>query len=552
MRIHCSTSIFSKAVSVPMLASAVLILILATAGASTPAQAQTYKDIYNATGGNQIQNPTGVLAQGRDGNLYGASTNGGTFYGAIFKVTPGGKAKVINDIGYFPSGGVTLGTDGDFYGVDGDGGVFGNCGEAACGQVYKVTAAGKLTILHDFTNEGDGESPQSSPIEATNGIFYGTSNSTVYSVTSKGVFTTLHNFTGSDGTTPSGALVQGSDGNLYGETVSGGSSGDGVIYKITPSGDFSVLHYFTGAPDGSQGYFPLMQASDGNFYGVTLAGGSFYGIIFQLTPAGKYTVLHTFSDGPGDGAAPAAGLMQATDGKIYGVTSGGGTSNYGTIFSITTGGGVYSVIYSFVDATGANPSSPLRQNTNGLLYGETYVGGNLSLCGSGCGALYSLDLGLGPFVSLMTTSGAELSKVEILGQGFSKSGSEVKFGGVPATAVTVTGSTFITATVPAGAQSGAVTVTTGSTTLTSIQKFYVLPAVTSFSPASGPVGTPVTIMGSALTETTAVAFNGVAAKFTVNSDTQVTADVPTGATTGKITVTTPAGSASSKTSFKVK
>jgi uncharacterized repeat protein (TIGR03803 family) len=430
--------------------------------------------------------------------------------------------------------------------------VFGNCGEAACGQVYKVTAAGKLTILHDFTNEGDGESPQSSPIEATNGIFYGTSNSTVYSVTSKGVFTTLHNFTGSDGTTPSGALVQGSDGNLYGETVSGGSSGDGVIYKITPSGDFSVLHDFTGAPDGSQGYFPLMQASDGNFYGVTLAGGSFYGIIFQLTPAGKYTVLHTFSDGPGDGAAPAAGLMQATDGKIYGVTSGGGTSNYGTIFSITTGGGVYSVIYSFVDATGANPSSPLRQNTNGLLYGETYVGGNLSLCGSGCGALYSLDLGLGPFVSLMPTSGAELSKVEILGQGFSKSGSEVKFGGVPATAVTVTGSTFITATVPAGAQSGAVTVTTGSTTLTSIQKFYVLPAVTSFSPASGPVGTPVTIMGSALTETTAVAFNGVAAKFTVNSDTQVTADVPTGATTGKITVTTPAGSASSKTSFKVK
>jgi hypothetical protein len=98
-----------------------------------------------------------------------------------------------------------------------------------------------------------------------------------------------------------------------------------------------------------------------------------------------------------------------------------------------------------------------------------------------------------------------------------------------------------------------VTVTTGSNTLTSTQKFSVLPAVTSFSPTSGPVGTPVTITGSALTETTAVAFGGIAAtKFTVNSDNQVTADVPTGAKTGTITVTTPTGSASSKTSFKVK
>jgi uncharacterized repeat protein (TIGR03803 family) len=530
-----------------------LPLFFATlAGTALPAGAQTYKDIYNAGGLNGIQNPVGAIAQGRDGNLYSASSNGGTFYGAIFKVTPAGVAKVINDIGYFPDGGMTLGTDGDFYGVDSDGGVFGNCGEAACGQVYKVSSGGKMTLLHNFTNGGDGESPQPAPIEATNGIFYGTTNSTVYSVTSKGVFNTLHTFTGTDGTNPQGALVQGSDGNLYGETVSGGSAGDGVIYKISPGGDFAVLHNFTGAPDGAQGDFPLIQASDGNFYGVTLAGGSFYGIVFKLTPGGNYTVIHTFSDGPGDGAAPSAGLMQATDGNIYGVTSGGGTSGDGTIFSITTGG-AYSVIYNFSPATGYNPSSPLRQSTSGKLYGETYIGGNLSICGGfGCGTFYSFDLGLSPFVRLMTTSDAELSKVEILGQGFSKTTSEVKFGGVLATTIAVTGTTFITATVPAGAQTGPVTVTTGTTTLTSTQTFSVLPALTSFTPASGPVGTAVTIVGSALLHTKGVTFDGVAAtKFTVNSDTQVTADVPTGAKTGKIAITTTTGSAVSKASFKV-
>jgi len=545
MSFHCRfVPVLIRIAFTATLVVAVLVLV---AGSSIAAHAQTYKDIYNATGGNQVQNPVGAIAQGRDGNLYGASSTGGTFYGAIFKFTPAGKTKVINDIGYFPDGGLTLGTDGFLYGVDSDGGISGNCGESACGQVYKLTSAGKVTILHDFTNEGDGESPQSAPIEATNGLFYGTSNSTVYSVTSNGVFSTLHNFTGSDGSDPSGGLLQGSDGNLYGDTVSGGSNGDGVIYKISPAGGFSVLHNFTGAPDGAGAYSPLIQANDGNFYGVTIAGGSFYGIVFQLTPNGKYTVLHTFSNGPNDGAAPSASLMQATDGKLYGVTSGGGTSGDGTIFSITTDG-AYSVIYNFLTATGYQPSSPLKQNTNGLLYGETYYGGP-----SNCGTFYSLDLGLSPFINLMTTSGTELSKVEIFGQGFSKTLSEVKFGGVPATTIAVTGTTYITATVPAGAQSGSVTVTTGSTTLTSPQTFTVLPALTSFTPASGPVGTEVTIVGSALLKTTAVSFNGVAAKeFTVNSDTQVTAEVPTGATTGKITVTTKAGSAISKASFKVK
>jgi hypothetical protein len=151
---------------------------------------------------------------------------------------------------------------------------------------------------------------------------------------------------------------------------------------------------------------------------------------------------------------------------------------------------------------------------------------------------------------LEETSGTEGTKVNILGQGFSSS-SLVKFGGTSATTIVRTGKTFITATVPAGALTGAVTVATGATTLTSTKTFKVQPTVASFSPPSGPVGTTVTIKGSGLEQATKVTFDGKSASFTATSDSEVTADVPTGALTGKIAITTKGGSASSATSFTV-
>jgi|ERR1700722_2287696 len=546
----CLNSVQTEVLRVQPRSFAVIILIVLAMTMS--AAAQTYKDLYNAAGSPGLENPSGVIAQGHDGNLYSTSLNGGTFYGTGFKATPAGVVKVINDIGYFPASGLTLATDGDFYGTNQDGGVANNCGEAAGGQVYKLTAAGKITFLHNFLGTGDGCDPQSAPIEGSNGIFYGTTNSTVYSVTSTGVFTTLHTFTGPDGSDPIAGLVQGIDGNFYGTTYTGGKNNDGVIYQMTPSGTVTVLYSFNGVPDGDAANYALIQASDGNFYGVANAGGSFYGTVFKITPSGTYKVLHTFAAGSKDGAGPSASLVQASDGKLYGVTGGGGTSNLGTIFSITTAGKL-SILYNFSQSTGAVPSSPLVQHTSGKFYGQTTNGGNNDICNSaGCGVFYSFDMGFGAFVRLMTTSGTELSKVQILGQGFSKS-SIVKFGGIPAPTIAVSGSTYVNATVPAGAQSGFVTVTTGATTLTSSQEFTVLPSITKFTPASGSVGTAVTITGGGLTGTSGVTFNGISVgSFTVVSDTEVTTDVPAGAKTGKIAVTTPVGTAISKTNFTVK
>ncbi len=164
----------------------------------------------------------------------------------------------------------------------------------------------------------------------------------------------------------------------------------------------------------------------------------------------------------------------------------------------------------------------------------------------------SFNIGASPFIALVgpVPSGTEGTQVQILGQG-SSSASVVKFGGTAATTATITGTTFIQATVPAGALTGKITVTTGATTLSSLATYKVKPTLKTFAPASGAVGASVTITGTGLAQTTAVKFNGKAATFSIKSDAQITATVPTGATTGKIAVTTKGGSVSGATTFTV-
>ncbi len=461
------------------------IFCMTLALAAIPAQAQTYTVLYDNPGAPGVGNPSAqAIAQGRDGDLYTTSTYGGTDYGTFFKFTPSGTVTVENDtgIGYFVASGVTLGTDGNFYGTDQDGGPSGGgCGFAGCGQIYKVTPAGVETVLYNFTNTAkDGYDPQSAPVEATNGKFYGTTPysagnyiSVAYSITSTGTFSTVHVFTNAEGQDVFAGFVQGTDGNLYGVAANQGAKTYGTIFRMTTAGAVTVLHSFDDA-DGNYPYRPLLQASDGNFYGTTAYGGAHgAGVVFRITPSGTYTVLHNFDPAAGEGNGPSSSLTQATDGKLYGVTFyGGGAANDGTIYSITTGG-TFTTLHSFCRvsgcADGSNPNSPLKQNTNGVLYGTSYYGGENN---HNNGVIYSLNIGAKPFISLAATSGNVGSTIGIFGQGFS-SASVVKFNGVAATKITLTGTTFITATVPAGATDGKVTVTTGTTTLTSNKTFIV-------------------------------------------------------------------------------
>jgi uncharacterized repeat protein (TIGR03803 family) len=529
-------------------ASAAALAVLTLAGAAVPARAQTYTVLTVIPTGSDFAQPNAQeIAQGRNGDLYTTDCCAGPLYGVFFSATTGGTLTDVYDVDYVPWGGASLGTDGNFYSTNYDGGASG------CGQVFKVTPGGVVTFLHDFSGV-DGSFPVSAPVEAPNGVFYGASFSdaegpcynlgVIYSVTSTGTFNALHTFTGPDGSNPEAQLAVGSDGNLYGGTQYGGTNNDGVLFRITPGGTYTVLHNLAGT-DGNEILRGLVLARDGNLYGVTYNGGTGgNGVIFRLTNSGVYTVIYNIGS-PYSGGNSS--LVQATDGNLYGLLGQGNASQPGWIFSVTTTG-TFTILHEFCQQTnctdGQSPTTPLIQHTDGKLYGFTEGGGDSA------GVFYSLDMGLAPFVSLVSTSGKEGAKIGILGQGFSSS-SVVKFGGTQATTVTRSGTTFLAATVPSAALTGSVTVTTGSTTLTSSRTFDVTPTTTSFSPPSGPVGTLVTINGTGLKQTTKVTFNGKSASFTVVSDIELTATVPTGATTGKIKVTTNGGSVTSTTSFTV-
>jgi uncharacterized repeat protein (TIGR03803 family) len=439
----------------------------------------------------------GIIAQGRDGNLYSTAPNALSSNGAAFSFTPSGTVSLLaTNFGAngAPRSGLTLGTDGNFYGT-----TFG-CSSGTDGSIFNVTAAGgSPTIMYTFTGGTDGECPTAPPIQGNDGNFYGTASrsttsglyGSVYKLTPPlNGLTPLHDFVNTDGANPDAPLVQASNGNFYGVTQSGGSNGAGNIYQITPSGGFSVLFTFNSS-DGNNSVAPLIQGSDGNFYGTSANGGqgtNNMGVVFKVTPTGTFTALHYFT-GTGDGAFPFGGLVQASDGNFYGTTAQAAPrSGCGTIFRISNGN--FATVYTFPSdgSAGCNPEATLVQHTSGVLYGDTNTGGSSTgggLCASGCGVVFSLNADLPSFVKLVPAVGNVGSSVGILGQGFDST-SVVKFNGVQATNVTLTGTTFLSAMVPAGASTGLVTVTTGTTTLSSTVPYVVHNSWS--SPTAMPVG----------------------------------------------------------------
>jgi uncharacterized repeat protein (TIGR03803 family) len=512
--------------------------------ATTMATAQTYTDLYNFgtnSGDPAAPTYTGIIAQGRDGNLYSTAPYGGAHnQGAVFKITPAGTQTVLHSFdgtdGVNPWGGLTLGWDGNFYGTTYLGGSFGY------GTIFRITPAGRGTTLYSFTS-ADGGSPIAPPIQGSDGNFYGVTdgpglygNGIVYRITPSGVFTTLHTFDGTHGGHPLAALVQGTDGDFYGTTYWGGTYGYGAVFRISPSGNFDLLFNFVQFDQNP--IAAMIQGSDGAFYGTTTEFDN-GGIVFKFTDPGGLIVLYDFSAG-----TPYGGLVQATDGFFYGTTASARYSGGPSIFRISSTG-AFATLYDFESATGLDSVSTPVQHTNGLLYGDTTDGGTFGL-----GVFYSFDVGLGPFVSFVRNSGNVGQAVQLLGQGFTGT-TAVYFNGSPAV-FTVVSDTYLTATVPAGATSGSVTVTEPGGTLTSNKNFDVTPQIFSFSPASGPVGTSVVITGNSFIGATEVAFTlGLTASFTVDSDTQITATVPAGAMNGTINVVTPGGHVVSTNVFTV-
>jgi len=457
---------------------ALMVALLATGAHADACHAKSgFKAIYDF--GDHAGDPlspqaVGVIAQGRDGNLWSTTLFGGkNNLGTAFKLTPAGKLTVVYNFTSTtgqPSGGLTLGTNGNFYGATFNGGTGTAC-VGGCGTVFELTPSGKLTILWNFEGGNDGEFPYSGPIEGTDGNFYGTTYQggagpfgTIYQLTPSGKLTTMYQFDVAHGAYPIGPLVQATDGNLYGTTAGFGFN-YGTIFKIVPSGEFPLTLLFTfDVFDGAYPYAGLVQASDAKLYGTT-TGASLFGDVFDITTKGSFAELHSLN-GSTDGAYGYAGLVQAADGNFYGAAKKAG-NGYGTFFRITSKG-TFTVCEDFNATDGADPLVTPIQHTNGILYGDTYLGGDIN----NTGVFYSLNLGLKPFVSLLPTSGKVGATVEILGQGFTGT-KAVSFDGTAAAKFTVVSNTYMTAVVPTGATTGPVTVTTPKALLQGNKKFRV-------------------------------------------------------------------------------
>ena len=446
-----------------------------------------------------------------------------------------------------------------------------------------------FTILAGFSG-GNGSAPfYGSLIQATNGNYYGTTHEggkynggTVFQVTPAGKLNDIYSFCAktncTDGQNPWSALVLGSDGNLYGTTNVGGSYGSGTVFKMTIGGKLTTLYSFCPVAGCADGQYPvgLMQASNGNFYGTTsdAAGNQQTGTIFEISSVGKFKLLYTFCSKSHctDGGFPLSGPVQASNGNLYGTTSLGGAHSSGTVYEITTAG-LFKTLYSFCVqancADGLTPFGGLIQDSIGNLYGTTQYGG-----AKGFGAVFEITTTNQLIIlhSFNSTDGAYPLSALILGSDGNFYGT-TDGGGVAQNAGTIYEITsagvfsslysFCTASGCTGFYPGyalgqatngefiGTTTNSGSGYGTVYSYATGLGAFVQTVPKAAKVGKRVIILGNGLTGSTGVTFNGTSATFTVVSDTEITTTVPTGATTGTVTVTTPAGTLNSNPVFQV-
>ena len=246
-----------------------------------------------------------------------------------------------------------------------------------------ATAQDRFQLLHEFTGDAnpspDGARPAGPLVEASDGYLYGTTTvggslnrGTLFRMSRTGGVSVVHEFVGGtdDGAYP-GALVQATDGNLYGLTQGGGPQNRGTIFRLSPAGPFAIVYSFAGGADGSNP-LQLIQATDGFLYGIAQLDGPFgRGTMFRLDPPGTPTVIHAFGSSPSDGIFPTA-LMQASDGSFYGAT----LTNNSTAFRMLPDG-TYIPLHTFDPTSEGILVRTLAEGNDGNFYGATSCRGTI-------------------------------------------------------------------------------------------------------------------------------------------------------------------------------
>lgn len=381
-------------------ALAVLLALWSPAWALGP----VFQEVYSF-GGLDGDSPQGALIQAKDGDFYGTTFYGGTWdYGTVFKMTLSGRITTLASLDatnsdQHPITGLLQASDGNFY-----------CATVTPSRILRIEPNGALsvygepmgTVAGDLVQGSDGNIYVADVGDDYNGGFIFRFRPDTDAGELLAQFDYNSNYR--SGYRPSGGLIQAADSNFYGVTGGGGAGGNGVVYKLTPSGAYSVMCSFSQGPGNAVNpYGRLLQASDGNFYGV--AGGDIAGTIFKMTPDGGLTTFARFNGA--NGQTPTGGLIEANDGNFYGTTTYYGSNyvNGGTVFRLTADGTITALV-SFSGSggpfPGGTPYAGLLQGSDGNLYGT---------CGSagtrGAGTIFRIIMP-GPLLSSSNAQGQVL------------------------------------------------------------------------------------------------------------------------------------------------
>jgi uncharacterized repeat protein (TIGR03803 family) len=425
--------------------------------------AQGWVLLHDFSISSQVSDPNSTLVEVSQGVFIGSYLEG------LFMVTSDDSFEVLDSFSSSAfaganGGALTPASNGYFYGVA-------SSGEGAS-QAYRITTSGQKTVINSSL-------VAAGPlIEGADGELWGTqgSDSSGYSVFKLSLGGSLSTVArGMNGPTD-GPLVQASDGNFYGSTYAETSTDAGQVYRVTPSGEFTVLYTF---PPGEGSYGGLTQASNGLLYGTWVErvaecpnpGGG----VFALSLAGSYqSVLQFAGCYPGGSPlGPEAGLLEASNGLLYGSTLALGTYGFGSIFAVSPQGTSFQKIAEFDFSNGADPATEgpaLTQGSDGSLYGTTAGGG----AGQG-GTVFQLNLGLTPPLPRIRlaqpSSGAVGTTIRLTGN-YLLNLTGVSFNGTPAT-FTPINVNYAETVVPAGATTGPITVTTMNGSITTKSSFTV-------------------------------------------------------------------------------
>jgi len=298
--------------------------------------------IYRLSGGPMLAHEFSGAADGAspgnlfaaaDGSLYGVTASqgpGGS--GTLFKLDADGTFTTLHSFsgldGAEPGGGLMQASDGNLYGTTAFGGVNGG------GTLYRITSSGVHAKLHDFQANAVPEEPRGRIIQASDGMLYFTTFSTfgsLYQSDLAGNLTDLHDWNSGDATSPPDGVIQADDGNLYGTTRYYGSGPGGGLFGFTLPSTFTDLFYFSGygRPLGT-----VVQGGDGRLYGTATGEGvgGPGGVWVSDLSGANFTWIRLLSGWDGD--TPAATLLRASDGMLYGTTRAGGANGLGLVFRL--------------------------------------------------------------------------------------------------------------------------------------------------------------------------------------------------------------------------